>query len=133
MARKVSVDTSEMKQCAKCKVTNTYIYRHHKGNDGYLGWFNRGIARNYKRFLECVDLCFDCHCEIHFHYDTVYMRVWFAKNARGATRLRKTLIQYCNDWLVGKGKALTVPNKYKRQFAKSLKDWEKELDREKSR
>lgn len=123
MARKVQIDTSNARACAKCGKSGLTLNRHHKGCDGYLGWFNIRIAVEYKKFLDCVDLCLGCHCEIHWLYEKHYLRVWVNKTSGGARKMRSQLISFCSGWLRGEVKKVKVPKKYRKDFTKSFEVW----------
>jgi hypothetical protein len=127
--RTVQVNTEETKACAKCGRSNIPVYRHHAGNDGFLGRFNKAIRFGYNRWLDCVPLCFDHHMEIHYLYDQ-RLRNWLNHTPLGARAMRATLIGVCQDWLAGKIKSPQIPKAYRRQFERSLAEW-KEAQSEK--
>jgi hypothetical protein len=125
MTRIVSVDTKDAKCCAKCGVpssTRTPITRHHKGYDSLMGQYNRGIAKGYMAFRDCVNLCLDCHCTIHYIYEP-YLTKWLNHSAAGARLMRTTLIGICDRWLKGAIATPKVPKTYKRQFLASWEVW----------
>jgi hypothetical protein len=126
--RSVQVDMSQVKSCAKCHRSDVPVYRHHKGYDSLLGEFNRGIATNYGRYLDCVPLCFDHHCEIHFIY-VRYTENWVNHTASGARIFRRILIGVCDDWLAGKIPTPSIPKAFVREFKRSLAKWERNREK----
>jgi len=124
-SRRVTVDTSQAweTECNKCHKRKP-IYRHHKGFDSFLGHYNKGIGRNYLKWLDCVRLCEDCHCEIHFIYER-YTDNWVNRSPRGATIFRAVLIGVCDDWLAGRIRPPSVPKVYRKRFHQSLLDWQR--------
>lgn len=126
--RRVTVDTTEARKlCRKCDKWSSKkhpIYRHHMGCDSYVGIWNKGILYNYRKWLDCVDLCEDCHCEIHFIYEP-YIGNWINRTARGAVVMRAKLIEVCREWLAGKIKTPKIPAGYKKDFHRSLLAWQK--------
>jgi len=111
---------SESPICRKCG--KLPAFRHHKGNDGFFGQYNKSILRNYQKFLDSVRLCFDCHCIIHYIYDT-RMALWMNRTPQGATQARGVCISVCDDWLAGKIPTPKVPKKYIAEFKRSFDEW----------
>lgn len=124
-SRRITVDMTQAfeTECNKCHKRRS-IYRHHKGMDSFLGYYNRAIGYRYYKWLDCVRLCEDCHCEIHFIYER-YVANWVNRTPRGATRFRAVLIGVCDDWLAGRVKSPTIPKVYRKRFHKSLLDWQR--------
>lgn len=127
MTRIVTVDTKGAKCCTKCGVPSspkTPITRHHKGFDSLMGKYNRGIARGYMAFRDCVDLCLDCHCTIHYIYEG-YLATdkWINRSPAGARLMRDTLIGVCDRWLKGAIATPKVTKAYKKQFLASWEEW----------
>lgn len=135
-SRRVTVDTRDAwptrQPCAKCGQIKETTYRHHKGYDSYVGQWNKGIAFNYYKWLDCVPLCFNCHCTIHFIYNR-YCQNWVNHTARGAVLFRKVLIGVCDDWLAGRIPTPSVPKAFKQEFARSLKKWERKRKQNRGR
>lgn len=120
--RMVHVDTTaDRTTCRKCGKKG-HVYRHHKGFDSFTGQYNKGIGVNYSRYLDCVAICEDCHCEIHFIYEP-YVDAWHMRTPRGASAFRKKLIGICDDWLAGLIKSPSVPKSYRKNFHKGLVLW----------
>lgn len=124
LSRKVTVDTSQVQACAKDPSHKGPFFRHHKGFDSFTGLWNKGILFHYHEYRDCVRLCEDCHCEIHWIYEP-YVEKWFNHTAAGAVTFRKRLIEICGEWLSGKIKSQSVPKAYRRQFHSSLKKWQR--------
>ena len=122
--RVVQVDTTQTKGCKSCGRSDTPIYRHHKGFDSLTGQWNKAILYAYGEYKDCVDLCFDCNCEIHFIYEP-YIEKWFNHTPQGARAFRAKLITVCDEWLSGKIPRKKVPKAYYRQFLHSLRKWQK--------
>lgn len=124
-SRRITVDTSEAfeTECNKCHQRKS-IYRHHKGFDSLTGLYNKAIGYRYYKWLDCVRLCEDCHCEIHFIYER-YVKNWVNRTAKGAKQFRDVLIGVCDDWLAGRIKSPTVPKAFRKQFHQSLLAWRK--------
>lgn len=121
--RTAQVSTADVeKSCAKCHTAVPPIFRHHKGCDGYLGHFNKGILGNYKKYLDCVHLCFECHCTVHYIYER-WLQNWVNRTPLGAKKMRKILIGVCDDWLAGRIKTPQVPTAYKTNFRRSHAEW----------
>lgn len=120
---KLTIDTTLARHCAKCDTNEPPLFRHHKGCDGLLGQFNKGIVGNYQKWLECVDLCMKHHCEIHYLYNVTFLDHWINRSPQGARAVRKKLVALCNRWLAGKVKVPTLPNYYLREFAAGFESW----------
>lgn len=125
--RLASLDTSEVRACAKCGATQPPLYRHHKGFDSMLGWYNKGIRFRYYDYLDCVTLCFQHHLEIHFIYQR-YTDRWVNRTPRGALSFRHQLIKVCDSWLEGKIATPKIPKTFSVRFQTSLDEWEKVRD-----
>lgn len=91
-----------IRRCAKCNITqaDARIIRHHKGNDRFLGRRNSNIAKNYRKYYHCVNLCEECHAIIHVIYDA-FIWPWqgHVEKQRSIRRLRLQYIKMCNRWL----------------------------------
>lgn len=119
---RLTVKTSDVWGCRKCG-RNVETFRHHKGNDGLLKLYNKRIARQYYDYLDCVRLCQDCHCEIHYLYDKLILRYWLDKTPRGANTIRKRCIKLADRWLAGDVEAPEIPEEFKQGFSESLEEW----------
>lgn len=122
---KLTVDLSlaiEIHHCAKCHSLDD-VCRHHKGHDSFIGRFNRKVDRDYKRYLDSVHLCHECHCIIHFNYLPIIKRHKDFSPA-GALRLRQKLIHLCNQWLTGKVKLKVPTDEFRRNFNLSYRAWQ---------
>lgn len=97
-----------MRRCRKCNRADGPIDRHHKGYDSLTGRYNKSIGFRYHEFLDCVELCVECHCEIHLVYQP-YVDKWINRSPKGAAKFRKKLIEVCDQWLAGKIKSPTIP------------------------
>lgn len=128
--RRVTVDTTQARKiCRKqgCGVWSNEkhpIYRHHMGCDSYVGIWNRGILYNYGKYLDCVELCEEHHCEIHYIYEP-YLAQWVNRTPEGAKVMRTKLIEVCNKWLVGTIPSPKVPKAYSDKFHRKLLEWQK--------
>lgn len=121
----ISLDLTDAITCHGPGCTHaTDISRHHKGYDSLIGRYNDGVARRYSLYLDCVPLCPECHCLIHYHYQKIVRahRDW---SASGVLKLREKLIRYCDKWLSGKLKLKKPPKKFKQQFLKGYREWKK--------
>lgn len=128
----MKVDTTGIRYCAKCGSTAPPLFRHHKGCDGLLGRYNRGIAANYHRWLDCILLCLEHHCEIHYIYNKQVLNKWLNRTPSGARRIRRHLIKVCDKWLEGKMKPVEVPAEYRAEFEDRFETW-KEYDHKRGR
>lgn len=127
--RSVAISTEDIRKvCEKCGTSAPPIFRHHKGCDGLLGRFSKNILRRYHEWLDCVYLCMDCHCAIHFIYER-WFKNWMNYTPGGANKLRGILIGVCDDWLADRLKTPTVPKKYQREFRKSHAIWLKKVEK----
>lgn len=125
------IDTREVRFCAKCKTIEPPLYRHHKGNDGLLSRYHGGIAKRYIQWLDCVDLCFECHLTVHWVYEIKLLSHWVNHTPRGATSIRKRFIELCDNWLEGKIETVPVPDWFRKKFIASrdaFLEKEKKLD-----
>lgn len=125
MSRRVTVDTTSTHWCAKCGLPSsksTPITRHHKGYDSLVGKFHRGISLRYLSWLDCVYLCLECHCIIHFIYEP-YLEKWINRSPMGANLMRSTLIGVCDKWLSGAIATPKIPKAYRKQFFQSWESW----------
>lgn len=125
---KLKVNLSSGKACAKCGTPVGPIFRHHMGNDAFLGKFNKRISFNYQKFLDCVYLCLDHHCEIHYLYDTLILKFWVDRTPNGAWRIRQKCIKFCQRWLIGRIPSPTVPAEYRKLFAKNFEAYKEAAD-----
>src|SRR5256885_15841854 len=123
-SRRVTVDTTQARQCKKCTASDKPVYRHHKGFDSYVGLWNKRILFSYYLWLNCVPLCEDCHCAIHYLYEP-YLTKWKNRTPKGAKTFREKLIAICDEWLLGKRPSPRVPKEYREAFHQSLLDWQK--------
>ena len=97
---RLRIDLTEVPHCSKCKTSKVVISRHHMGYDSYLGIYNRRIARDYDKFLDCTPLCDECHMEIHWIYIPI-VKDWKVWTFAGVAVLRAKLIEVCLAWLNG--------------------------------
>lgn len=107
------------RKCAKCDSSGEVIrlHRHHKGCEFMLAQHHPNkFARRYLEFRveDCVDLCEDCHQEIHVRY-SFHIRHWrYSLETPGkptikeCKTLRKKLVKVCDDWLEGKTLKLAI-------------------------
>jgi hypothetical protein len=125
--RRISLDTTEVRACAKCGTSQPPLYRHHKGFDSMLGVYNRSIGFQYYQYRDCVILCYGHHLEIHYIYQKTVDQ-WVDRSPRGAVRIRKVFIGICDQWLQGKIKTPRIPKTFALKFKTSLDEWEKSTD-----
>lgn len=120
---RLKIDLSEAKPtiCTKCK-KKKQLFRHHKGNDGFLRLYNRQLYLDYFKYIDCVPLCNRCHMVIHFIYQPVVQN-WGNFGSKGVLKLRLKLIDLCDLWLDGKIPNPEVTRIFKNQWQKSFKDW----------
>lgn len=97
MAR-VSFDQSNL-LCRKCKQKKELV-RHHKGNDLFVGNYNKRIKKEYFQYKDCISICNECHMMIHWIY-WGHQQKWEDRTARGAVVFRRKCIHICNLWLLG--------------------------------
>ena len=96
---RITIDTTEVRHCHGCGARPpTKLYRHHKGCDKLIGMYNRKVAKNYKKYLHCVDLCDPCHMKIHW-WLKLKLLGFTRITTRTAKRIRKQLIALCDEWL----------------------------------
>ena len=120
---RIEIDLTSAITCHGPSCSNaTDISRHHKGYDSLIGRYNHNIARQYSLYLDCVPLCPECHCTIHYHYQKLVRnhRDW---SASGVLKLRAKLIKYCDKWLKGSIKLKKPTKKFKQQFISSYRSW----------
>lgn len=120
---KITVDTTQARNCAKCASAQPPLFRHHKGCDGKLGFYNKKILGDYPKFLDCVLLCFECHLTIHWIYER-YFRDWINRTPSGTWTMRERLIGICDRWLRGEIKTPKTPKYYRERFAHDLDAWQ---------
>jgi hypothetical protein len=101
------------------------------GFDSLTGHYNVTILSRYRLFLDCVDLCPDCHATIHFIYEP-YVTKWVNRSWKGAANFRKQMIQVCKDWLSGKIPTPAVPVEYLQDFRAGTKAWERDQEWQKN-
>ena len=118
---RLSANLGNVKTCAKCGSSGP-THRHHKGCDGLLGVYSPDIRRDYDKFLDCVLLCFDCHCTVHYLYDVWYLFAW-KPSAEAAAKLRPKLIKLCERWLVDEIPTPRVPKTRRAKFKRSFDKW----------
>lgn len=122
---KVTIDTTGMRYCRKCKRSNLIIDRHHMGYDSYVGRFVSKIRRNYLKFEGCCDLCKSCHMRVHWLYYP-YVQIWWRvhrfKSTKelivAATKLHADLTELCTQWLNNKINAPPMPTTWSDHWGK---------------
>lgn len=125
MSPRIQIDLTNAITCHGPACSNAQdVCRHHKGFDSLIGRYNSGVASRYLLYLDCVPLCPECHCLIHYHYQKLVRshRDW---SASGVLKLRAKLIKYCDKWLAGNLKLKRPPKKFKQQFMRGYREWKK--------
>jgi hypothetical protein len=123
---KVRIDTTEDPTCAFTGCRGWPTYRHHMGNDGWLGKFNLWIKLRYPQFLDCCKVCDEHHMLIHYNYD-LFMKGWKLWTPAGALSLRAALIERCKQHIAGTLPLVNPTKKFKKEWRKSHKEWKKNL------
>lgn len=121
---KVTIDTTEDISCVFTGCRNWPTYRHHMGNDGFLGQYNLWIRLRYPRFLDCCRVCDHHHMVIHFNYNQ-YMKSWKLWTPAGALSLRAELIRRCQAYIAGTLTLVKPSKKFIREWKKGHREWMK--------